>query len=222
VSVHTRDRIAASSGLVAVVLIVIGFFLTGVNPNWNASGTTIAHDYASQRDSGLASIIIVGVGLMALLWFAATLGSAFRAAREDRIGSVVVAGAVAFVSIFAIAGLTQWTLFYGSASGDPALTRAIYQVSALASSLAFLPGALMVAATAVGAAVSKRLPSWYPILGGIAAVLMFIEVCSVAQSGFFSPSGGYSAIGLLALAVWLVVTSIVLIRSFPSARTAER
>ncbi len=209
----TRSRIAASTGLVAFVLIVVGFLTSGANPSWTDSGSSIAHEYASHRNSGLASVIIVGVGLMALLWFAATVGSLFRDADEDRIASVVLAGTAVFVSIFAITGVVQLTLFYGSAGGDPTLTRALFQMQSLAASLAFLPLALAVAATSVGAFFSKALPAWYAILAGIAAVLIVIVVGCVAQSGFFAPNGGYVFIGLLAFGIWLIVTSIVLMRS---------
>jgi hypothetical protein len=223
VASSTRNRVAATTGIVAVVLIVIGFLTSGANPSWSASGSTIAQDYASHHDAGLASVVIVGFGLMALLWFAATLASAFRAANEDRIGSVILAGAVTFVSIFAVTGVIQWTLFYGSAGGDPVLTKALFQMQSLAASLSFLPLALTVAATSIGAGFSKVFPGWYAILSGIAAVLIVIVVGGVAHSGFFSPNGGYVFVGLLGLAVWLIVSSIVLITratSVPETRQA--
>lgn len=214
----TWDRIAASTGILAVVILAVGFSTSGANPSWSASGSSIAHDYASHRDSGLTSVIIVGIGLMALIWFAATLGSVLRANGEDRLGLVVVAGAATFVSIFAIAGVVQWTLFYGSAGGDPLLTKALFQMQSLAASLAFLPLALMVFAFALATARSKILPVWSVAISALAALIIVIGVGTVAQSDFFSPNGGYIFIALLALAVWLVATSIVLMRRHGALR----
>jgi hypothetical protein len=214
------DRVAASSGIAAVVLIAVGFASSGSNPSWTASGSSIAQSYASHHDSGLASVIIVGVGLMALIWFAATLGSVLRANGEDRLGSVVLAGAVTFVSIFAIAGVVQWTLFYGSAGGDPLLTKTLFQMQSLALSLAFLPFALIVFASAVAAARSKIFPGWYSIISGLAALAIVVGVGTLAHSGAFSPNGGYILIALLALAIWLVVTSILLMRGHGEVRKA--
>jgi len=54
------DRVAASSGIAAVVLIAVGFASSGSSPSWTASGSTIAQSVASHHDSGLASVIIVG------------------------------------------------------------------------------------------------------------------------------------------------------------------
>jgi hypothetical protein len=214
------DRVAASSGIAAVVLIAVGFASSGSNPSWTASGSTIAQSVASHHDSGLASVIIVGLGLMALIWFAATLGSVLRANGEDRLGSVVLAGAAVFVSIFAIAGVVRLTLFYGSAGGDPQLTKTLFQMQALATSLAFLPLALVIFASAVAAARSKILPGWYAGISGLAALLIVVGVGTVAQSGAFSPNGGYSFIALLALAIWLLVTSILLMRGRGAPREA--
>jgi hypothetical protein len=204
------DRVAASSGIATVVGLVVGFSMTGSAPNWNASGSVIAQKYASHHDSGLASVIVIGFALMALIWLAATLGSVVRGSGEHRLASIVVAGAVAFVSIFAIAGVIQWTLYYGSANGDPAITKTLFQMQSLAASLAFLPLALMVFATSVGAARAKIFPRWYAGLSGIAALVIVVVVGTVAHSGFFSPNGGYVLISLLVLAIWLVSTSIVL------------
>jgi hypothetical protein len=113
-------------------------------------------------------------------------------------------------------------LFSGSAGGDPVLTKAVFHMQSLAASLASLPLALTIDATSIGAALSKVFPGWYAILAGIAAVLMVSVVGCVARSGFFSPNGGYAFIGLRALAVWLVVTSIVLIMSAPTAPETRR
>ena len=214
------DRVAASSGIVAVVVMAVGFTISGANPNWTDSGSSIAQDYASHHDSGLASVIIVGLGLMALIWFAATLGSVLRANGEDRLGSVVLAGAVTFVSIFAIAGVVQWTLFYGSAGGDPLLTKALFQMQSLAASLAFLPFALMVFASAVAAVRSKIFPGWYAAISGLAALVIVVGVGTVARSGAFSPNGGYIFIALLALAIWLLVTSVLLMTGRGAPRGA--
>jgi hypothetical protein len=214
------DRIAASTGIAAAVLIAVGFASSGASPSWSATGSTIAQNIASHHDSGLASVIIVGFGLMALIWFAATLGSVLRANGEDRLGSVVLAGAAVFVSIFAIAGVVRLTLFYGSAGGDPQLTKTLYQMQGLASTLAFLPLALMIFASAVATARSKILPRWYAGISGLAALLIVVGVGTVAQSGAFSPNGGYAFIALLALAIWLLITSILLMRGHGAVRQA--
>jgi len=214
------DRVAASTGIAAAVLIAVGFASSGASPSWSATGSTIAQNIASHHDSGLASVIIVGFGLMALIWFAATLGSVLRANGEDRLGSVVLAGAAVFVSIFAIAGVVRLTLFYGSAGGDPQLTKTLFQMQGLASTLAFLPLALMIFASAVATARSKILPRWYAGISGLAALLIVVGVGTVAQSGAFSPNGGYAFIALLVLAIWLLITSILLMRGHGAVRQA--
>lgn len=214
------DRVAASTGIAAAVLIAVGFASSGASPSWTASGSTIAQNIATHHDSGLASVIIVGFGLMALIWFAATLGSVLRANGEDRLGSVVLAGAAVFVSIFAIAGVVRLTLFYGSAGGDPQLTKTLFQMQGLATTLAFLPLALMIFANAVATARSKILPGWYAGISGVATLLIVVGVGTVAQSGAFSPNGGYAFVALLALAIWLVVTSILLMRGHGAVRQA--
>jgi hypothetical protein len=206
------DRVAAGSGIVTVVGLIVGFTMTGSAPKWNDSGSAIAQKYAAHRNSGLASVIVIGFALMALIWFAAVLGSVFRRGGEDRLASVVVAGSAAFVSIFAIAGVIQWTLYYGSAGGDPVVTKTLFQMQSLASSLAFFPLALIVFATSIAAARTKTtFPTWYPAFSGLAALVILLVVGTVAHSGFFSPNGGFILLAVLVLAIWLVTTSIVLL-----------
>jgi hypothetical protein len=94
-------------------------------------------------------------------------------------------------------------------------------MQALATTLAFLPLALVIFASAVAAARSKILPGWYAGISGLAALLIVVGVGTVAQSGAFSPNGGYSFIALLALAIWLLVTSILLMRGHGAVRKAE-
>ena len=215
------DRFAASSGIVAVVGLIVGFSMTGSAPKWNASGATLARRYAAHHDSGLASVIVIGFALMALIWFAATLAAVFRRGGDDRLGSVVVAGSVAFTSIFAITGVIQWTLYYGSAGGDPAITKTLFQMQSLAASLAFFPLALMVFAASIGAARAKLIfPRWYPGFSGIAALVILLVVGAVAHSGFFSPNGGFIPVALLVLAIWLITTSIVLMAKHETGKVA--
>jgi hypothetical protein len=66
-------------------------------------------------------------------------------------------------------------------------------MQALATTLAFLPLALVIFASAVAAARSKILPGWYAGISGLAALLIVVGVGTVAQSGAFSPNGGYSS-----------------------------
>lgn len=88
---RTWNRVSAASGILTVTLLVVGFSSSRAKPSWSASGTSIAQSYADHRNGGLASVIIAGVRLMALLWIAEMLGSVLRADDDGRVWSVALA-----------------------------------------------------------------------------------------------------------------------------------
>ena len=196
--------------------------LEGIPPYQLAANMKFPGTYAAYAIIiSAASIIVIGFALMALIWFAATIASVFRRGGDDRHASVVVAGSVAFASIFAIAGVIQWSLYYGAPGGDPLIIRTLFQMQSLAASLAFFPLALMIFATSIGAAGAKSaFPGWYPGFSGLAAAVVLMVVGMVAQSGFFSPNGGFVLLALLVLAIWLVGTSVVLMTRRETANLA--
>ena len=72
--------------------------------------------------------------------------------------------------------------------------------------------AALALATGIATLRSRALPQWYAWLtfAGVAAFLL--GAVSIRQYGFFSPNGGGAIIGFPAFILWILVSSILLVR----------
>jgi hypothetical protein len=59
---------------------------------------------------------------------------------------------------------------------------------------------------------SAMLPAWYSWLSILAGLWFVVSGLAYADSGFFSPTGGWGFIGFLAFLAWVLLTSGLLLR----------
>src|SRR6266849_8482436 len=84
------DRLAAGSGIVCVAGLLIGTFLPGTPPTVTDSRAKVIHYFVSHHRRGLLAEIIVGLGLLALIWFIGTVAATVRRRGEDRLAAVAL------------------------------------------------------------------------------------------------------------------------------------
>ena len=202
----SRDRIAAGSGIVGVVGLLVGAFLPGSPPTVTASREKVIHYFVSHHRRGLVSDIITGLGLLALLWFVGTIATVIRRRGQDRLAAVALAGGVASIGL-AFAGLAINTALFHSVAHDTLLARPLYITSVIATTLIGFPAAALLYAVTIAAARSHMFPVWYVWPSGLAALAILFSGGALATKGFYSPTGGYSIISFIVFVVWVVVTS---------------
>ena len=59
---------------------------------------------------------------------------------------------------------------------------------------------------------SRALPQWYAVLTFLGLFVFLISAVSIRQNGFFSPEGTGWFIGFPVFALWILVSSILLVR----------
>jgi hypothetical protein len=185
-------------GILAIVVIIIAFAVGGESPDADDSLTKVVSFYRDNDSDQIAAAALLGWGTALFLLFGAGLWRIVREAETERHGasSLMLGGSVLWAGGATIfAGIT-FTL--GDVADDigPA---AIQALNALNSDM-FFTVAVGTFAFSVGAGLSVLntgiLPKW---LGWVAIV---IGIIAITPAGFF---------GFLALGVWVLVASVVLL-----------
>jgi hypothetical protein len=192
-------RLGAASGLLSVALLTVGSDVLG--------GTESA-----------TGILVELLGFAFFLFF---LGSLWACLRDAE-------GAGGWLSATAFgAGLAEFAVKLGSGAPllatrvnkgmDPEITRALIAMNDASFLLTFLPLAVMLSATAVVTIRWGALPRW---LGWMAAVTALGLLGGLA-GGVIDPYPGWAALPMLLYVLWIVATSVVLIRRAEESNPVE-
>src|SRR5688500_548595 len=185
-------RADAYSGLVAAVLILTGFVLSGQAPAPGEPASEIARHLADSRARILAGDVLIGAGAMFYLWFLAALGTHLRAAArpEPTLSTLALAGGASAMTIVVAGVALQAGLVLDPATleSDGAVRLGFDAYNALIT-IAGFGFAVAVAATAGSAARSGALPRGLRRRGGGGAALQLMPTPGLAAtSGFFAPA----------------------------------
>jgi Domain of unknown function (DUF4386) len=211
-------RLAALSGLVAVVLLFAGS-AGGSSPDLGASQTKIAAWVAGQHATtgAYATGMLELLGILAMVVFAATLWTALRRAEggdgplaATAFGAGLISATLKLAS-FPAAFAAVWRSRQGL---DPQLATALVDMNNVAFVLTWAVDAVMVGAAATVILRGNMLPRW---LGWFGAVAASVSLVSTPVADKVPP------VGILLTFAWIIATSIVLVRRprFWATRTAN-
>jgi hypothetical protein len=215
-------RVAGIAGIVAFGLIAItGVFVAPMwdTPDTASTASEIAAYYDEHRSSTLTAIFLYGLAMTLFLVFA--VGVWRRLQDAEGLGgfvSTVFAFAVVAMTALIFAGFVPvWVLAYRAP--DLAAARSLHDLSFGVLAMSGFPTAL--ALVAYAALVERaRLSIWTAWLAWIAAVAHVVIAGSVfAEEGFFALEGDGIVWIPGTLFVWMLVTSIALLR--PEGLAAE-
>jgi len=216
------QRIGAISGILFFVAVFASFF-TPETPDADDPTAKIASELADDRSAHLVTVYLLGLGSLLFILFVGALWSRLRAAEADRGPSIVVALAgIATAVIVLVSSMVFLALIEAADEGrEPAAVRALFELD----ELIFLAIGWTSAAFYGGVAVSSLANGSLPrVLGWIAAGLaVLFPICFF---GIFSESddggilGGIFFLGILINFIWILATSIVMLRSRTGATPA--
>jgi hypothetical protein len=196
---RSLERTGAACGIVYVVLLMVGPSI-----------------------GGPTSRVAFSLEILGFLFFLFFLGSLWSALRRAEGGS-------GWLSLTAFgAGLMSVTIKVASAapvlaarhrSGglDPQLARTLQDINDASFFLTFFPLAVLLAAFAIVAIHSGALPRW---LGWIAAV-MCVAFLAGGLAGSADLGSEWAGLPMILFTVWVVATSVVLIRRAGEPRPVE-
>ena len=198
---HIVERVAALSGIVAVVLIFVYIAAGAPEGDPEDPSTSIAAAMAANQDSARTAAYVGLAAAFALLWFVAYLHGQLRRAEggDGWLATVALGGgllAIAMLLVEVSFTLAESTLGSYDADTQVAKTYLIYHwwfASVLAPGL----GALVAASTLVGWRFGA-LPRWLNWLGTAIVALMLLAISQTP--------GLAAALG----ALWIIPASIAL------------
>jgi hypothetical protein len=158
-------------------------------------------------------LLLMTAAFGAFISFASCLTASIRRAAEDRLAAVAFGGALAAIAFGAIAVTAQAAAAYRVRFETPALTKSLVEVGYVAQTIVGVPISVLMGATAVAVLRRWLLPAWYGGASAIAALVLFTSAGALSQSGFYSPDGGYAYISVIVFFVWVILTSVLLVRA---------
>ena len=189
-----RAWLAPLTGLVFIVLMIVGFIVTGEPPDANDDVQDIVNFYLDEKDSIEAGVFILALATVFFVFFANYLRVLFR---ESTLSATILVGA----AIFTVGGAIDGTILVATAeAADDIEPTSVQTLQALWDN-DFIPLAIGLAVflTSVGICILRTavLPKW---LGWVVLVLALI---SVTPLGFFAFPG--TGLLVLVLSIWLAV-----------------
>jgi hypothetical protein len=192
-----RRDLPALTGVLFVVLLVVGFAVGGDSPDTDAPGSKVISFYKDNDTKNLIAVGLIALSAVALLFFASVIRERAKAGLGGRNvlpNFALGAAAVTVAGLFG-AGVVHFTL---ADVGDKLSAPAAQALNALDNDtwVAFAPPfGVFVLASGLAAIRGTLAPTWL----GWVAVVLFVLV--------FTPAGFFAA--LLAM-VWVIVVSVLL------------
>lgn len=218
------ERSAGYAGIAFVVLVLLGAFLPGVPPPPDTPAPAVAAYLDAHRTLWQFAGWLVFPQLAFFLWFVVQLRAYLRLAPQidDGLGTYLLVGGIAAAAFASMIGVSQLVLgFRVSADFGLPVIRALYDTFNAAGALILGPAAIMMVAASNSGRRHASLPRGLVVFGYVGAIGATIGTLSVFfQSGFLAMGGiGSVIVGLLPFALWVVWSSVVLIRA---PRTGEK
>ena len=180
------ERWAPISGIVFVVLMVVGSFLVSDMPSADASGREIAA-YLGDSDNHTRNIIgayLWAVGALAFLWFLTLLRSDLRRAEggTGALSNLAFGAGVAFTAVWLVAAAALTSVAYAVALRDAPVTNVdLVRVVPPTGGLLLLlgggfTGALLLLAASAVILRTGVFPRWLAWVGIVGAIVLFFDV----------------------------------------------
>lgn len=210
------EKLAAYTGVVAVVLWGVAYLLPGTPPASDAAAGEVLAWATDKRDSILLSAFIGGVGGVAFLWWLGSLRAYLRSSEggSHRLSDVVFgAGILTFAAssgayAFSVAGVMRLP-----EGGDAALTQLMYDGSTIMYTASWFPSVAFAAAVGVLTMRHSAFPKWFGYLSYVVAIGSLLPAYGLgATSGALAPDGAVTMAVYAISSIWYVAIVVLVIQ----------
>jgi hypothetical protein len=194
-----KRNLAPLTGVLFVVLVLIAFIPLGGNtPEGDDSAQKVVSFYSDHETKEIIASIVLGLGAVALLFFAATLKQRLEEAKPERgiLPTVALGAGIVASGGFLAAATVHLALADYASDIDATAAQALNAID----SDFFLPFAMGIAALVLATSLwlvrnKSLLPTWLGWVGILIFIVSFTPV-------------GFIAFGLAG--IWIIVVSILL------------
>jgi hypothetical protein len=217
---HTRY--GAATGILFVLLVIVGFVVTPKPPAADASVSEV-FEYISNKQNTLHAVqLIFAAAGFFFIWFLGTLRSLLSTAEggEGRLANTAFGGGLIAVATLMVGFALAATAALHPATNGPELTHALIDASLLVPAVAAPAAAVFFAANGLSIRRSGYLPAWMGWLGLVTAFFNLLGIGAVyTDSGAFAADGvlGFF-IGFALFLLWILLASILLYRKLGDDR----
>ncbi len=209
------EKVAAATGIGAIVLYVVSYALTGAPPS-GANAAKVLQWATDKREAVLQAGFVSGLAMVLYIWFLGSLRSYLRSAEggSGRLSAVVFGAGVVTVALTALTTiLSTMAVMRLPQAGDPAIAQLLNDGVSASIAVGWPPLAAMMGATAVITMRKGAFPAWFGALGYVGAIASLLASLGVATAtGAFSSSGAVGMLAFALAAVWMLVASVLLIQ----------
>lgn len=207
----TRDRVAAATGALFVVLIMVGnqIEVAGTNQSAHPTGASVLHDAAGQAHStsALIGFTLEFLGFMAFVVFLGYLLDLRRRTSTPSSGAVASATAVCagltMLIIKLASAVPMGVVLLDRAGMSQELARALADMGGVAFVLGWLPYAVFVGAAALGLLRARLVGRPTAIIGAVVGAAGLV----LALIGLENPVAG-NPMAWMAGLLWTLVVSV--------------
>jgi hypothetical protein len=199
-------RYGAASGIIAIVLILIGYSVATQDiPDVSASADDWASYYSANQNQIQTGLTLVGVGLFFYIWFLGSVRSALALAEggNGRLASVAYGGGLISAAFFVVAVSATAAAAFRPDEIDPTITRALSDLGIVVGAPAAAGFTALFAATAIVGYRYNAVPAPVAGFSALAAVTQ-----PLALGVALTDSGAFAADGLLGL--WVPIVTFAL------------
>jgi hypothetical protein len=194
---NSLERLAPLSGVIFAVLLTALFILTSNSPDANDKTVDVVNYWTNHDSKEIVASLMGGLAVVAFVWFAGTLRSAYRdlGGESGRLAGIAYGGAL----VFAVGGAIASSLEFAAADTAGDVPAQVTQTLSVLDSDVFLTFA---AGIVIFQAANARLILGY---GGLPRWLGYFSILLVIVS--LTPVGFIAFPGTI---LWVLIAAILL------------
>ena len=212
------ERSAGWSGIAFIIIVIVAAFLPGAPPPPDSPAATVGAFIDARHGMWMLAAWLTFPAVAFFLWWLVQLRAYLRLVPQvdDGLPTYMLAAGIVAVAIVIVTATVQVVLgMRPSTDRSPQVIAMLYDSFNAFGAMVFIPSAIIVLAASHSGRRHESLPTGLAYLGYLVTIGCAIATLSIfSMSGFMAIGGlGTIVIGLLPFAIWVIWTSIVLIRA---------